>query len=395
MRHTEISNPSTVAVARQCSPQSAFDTYRDPEEIGLFYKHRRPFSLRGLLGLLFLVFLFAVGEHRGVWVYLAELEHLLHRLELVLHPLHLFLGVSQVGHRAVEQLGDNTFRDTLDRVPLLLGEPTKHLLSLSQLLLSNILSLLTEHLDGRDATQRLLPAFEITDLALNQDLCFLHGSHALLLVGINDLLEVIDVVRDDSLGFLRVVVHVHRHTDVHKHQLLSVARILLEGGLRNQGVLRERGGEDDVRLADLLPHLVEGVQRHVDVREHLRQPLHAFAAAVNNVQGLLGVGAGKMGHQQPGHFSGSNDCYPCVFEVHTKVFIHLHLRQLSRRGRDRDSTLGNTGFRADAFAGGHGDVEQLAQDLAEAPVIIPTVGGAVFDLAENLAFANDQRVQAT
>mmetsp|Transcript_2189 Transcript_2189/g.4203 ORF Transcript_2189/g.4203 Transcript_2189/m.4203 type:complete len:528 (-) Transcript_2189:229-1812(-) len=351
--------------------------------------------LRGLVGFLFLVLLLLVGEDHGVWVDLSELEHLLHGLQLVLHPLHLLLGVPQVGHGAVQQLRNDALRNSLDCVPLFLREPSQHLLSLGQLLLTDSLALLTEHLDGGDAAQRLLPALEVTDLALNQHLGFLNGGHALLLVRVDDLLEVVDVVRDDTLGLLRVVVHVDGHADIHEHQLLPVARVLLQGGLRDQRILGERGGEHDVRVADLVPHLVQGVQGHVHVREHLREPLHALAAAVDDVQRLLGVRARKVSHEQPGHLSGTDDGYPRVLEVHAQVFLDLHLGQLSRSGRDRDSSLRDARFGAHSLSGGHRHVEQLAKHLSEATVFVPAVGGTVLHLAENLALADDEGVQAT
>src|SRR5438270_5534206 len=116
--------------------------------------------------------------------------------------------------------------------------------------MANLLHALLQGDDRRHCIEALHAMSEARDFLLDQHLSVLRFSPAIAYVGFHDLLEIIDVVNEDSVYVAHFWSHVSRYSDVDEEHrpILAPVHEQLAMLAPEDGVWRAGGSDHDVGL---------------------------------------------------------------------------------------------------------------------------------------------------
>ena len=200
------------------------------------------------------------------------------------------------------------------------------------------------------------------------------------------LLQVVDVVGEDAveLAHLRRNVAGDGDVDEEHRAILAAGEELLSVFAAEDGVRRAGRGDDDVGAVAGVVQVLELDGLAVEL---LRQADGAIVGAVGDEDRGAAVG-----HQVAGgefaHLAGADDEDRLPFQRAENLFGEFDRDRGDRHRRRSDGGLG-----AHALGDGEGAAEELVELSANGAY---GAGGGVglFDLAENLGFADDHGIQA-
>ena len=240
--------------------------------------------------------------------------------------------------------------------------------------------------DGGDDLGGLGALLEAAHLFFHQRL----GAHGFLAavadVRGHDLLQIVDVIDEDSIEVVKAGIDVARHRNVNEEHGAVFARVekLFAVLLLEDGVGRAGGADDDIGPGHGLIEAVEGDGFAVEL---CGQGRGAVEGAVAD-EDLFGSVGDQMAGGQFAHLAGSDEVHRLAVQTAEDL-----LRQFDGDRCDGDRRSGDGGLIADLFGYGKGAGEELIElrvDRAEG-----ARGGVGFlDLTENLRLADHHGIQA-
>ena len=286
----------------------------------------------------------------------------------------------------MKEFVDEAAGESFDGGKLLRAERPEAGLNAAKLGLANLFCLALEGDDRGSDVDGAAALMEALDFGGDEGFGVSSLRAALGHVRSGDRLQIVDVVDEDAVDLVHRRIDVARHGDVDEehgpvaaamHEGLSV--LAAEDGMRRAG-----GADDDVGFGGCFVELIEGDDPAV---EGLGKLAGALLRAVGDEDGACSL-LHEMAGCEFAHFSCADEEDGAAVE-RAEDFAG----QFDGDRGDGDGVGADGGFGADALGCGEGGLEEMFE-LAGDGASGAGDGKSVFDLAENLRFADDHGVEA-
>ena len=286
----------------------------------------------------------------------------------------------------MRDLVDDAAGQRVQRLFLLRGERPEAAAHLFDLAGANLFELLLQADDGG----RDLGHFEARHHALHffgdQRLGVVRLFHALAQVGVDDFLQIVDVVEEDVVEVVDGGLDIARHGDIdQEHRLVAAGGDDALHLVLVQDVVRRAGtGDQDIHLGQ------HGGEACVLDRRALEELGHLDGALVRAIgdEDVRAAGAAQVARGEFAHLAGAHDHDGAVVERAEDL-----ARQFDGGIADRDRHLADAGLGAHALGDAEGAGHQAIQPAAERAAILGRgVGG--LELSQNLRLADHHGIQA-
>ena len=203
---------------------------------------------------------------------------------------------------------------------------------------------------------------------------------------LHDALQVIDVVQEDLFDLADRRVDVAWHGDVDDEQRFGAppAQDHLDVLAHDDGSLRSRRREDDVRVAHRLSQARPGNRASADLR---RERVSVPCRATRN-DDLLHAVAAQVLRGQRADLAGADDEHAPAVETAENLSRQRHCGEAHRHG-----AFAERRFAAHALSDAERPVKRLVQERSRAASFRRGLEGALY-LTEDLRFAHDERIES-